>query len=224
MSDPGLPLATAAQFTSGAFADLATFYTQSTGQPLEDILLEGTRLCEDMCGRRLAPFTVTSESHRAEGVDPDELGETGGIPISLQGTLGLSYASALNNVTLVRHVQLDEYPVRYPDMWAYTGVSLAVQLAYGGTPMPLNPGQFFGPDIDSGHIWFQLGTFLPIGSMVYATYSAGYSLAVPGSLVRANKFASAALIVRELNPEDSSHDPNLLEEGAEKIMSRWGRA
>ena len=32
------------------------------------------------------------------------------------------------------------------------------------------------------------------------------------------------LIVRELNPEDTNHDPNLLEEGAEKIMGRWGRA
>jgi hypothetical protein len=224
VADPGTPFCNAAQFTSGALADLAAYYVQATEQPLDDILLEGTRLCEDMCGRRLAPFTLTSESHRAEGVDPDELGETGGIPISQQGTLGLSYAGALNNVTLVRHVQLDEYPVRYPDMWAYSDVSLSVQLAYGGTPMPLNPGQFFGPDADSGHIWFQLGTFLPIGSMVYATYSGGYSVAVPMSLVRANKYQSAALIMRELNPEGFDHDPGLLEADAEKIMGRWGRA
>jgi hypothetical protein len=220
MADSGAALATAAQFSEGAFSDLASAYGP---QALYDILLESTRLCEDMCGRRLAPFSVVNESHRAEGVDPDELGETGGIPISLQGSLGLSYATALNNVTLVRHFNVDEFPARYPDMWAYSSVSLSVQLAYGGAPIPLNAGQFTGPDQDTGHVWFQIGTFLPIGSMVYASYSAGYSVAVPASLVRACKLQAAALIIRELNPA-TTHDPNVLEQDAEKIMSRWGRA
>lgn len=219
MPDLGIPLATPAQFSEGSFADLAANYTP---QALSDILLESTRLCEDMCGRRLAPFTVVNESHRAEGDDPDEYAESSGIPMSVYATLGMSYANSLNAGTLVRHINLDEFPARYPDMWSYSGVTLTIVRSYGGSEI-LNAGQFTGPDLDTGHVWFQLGTFLPLGSMVYATYTAGYST-IPASLVRACKDQAAALIIRELNPVSASHDPDVLEAQAEKIMSRWGRA
>jgi hypothetical protein len=220
MPDDGTPFCSPALFSAGAFADLAALYPE---QALADILLEGTRLCEDEAGRRLAPFTVTAESHRAEGMDPDEYTDTANLPLDIQGTLGMSYANAVGASTLVRHIYLNEFADRYTDMWTYSGVTLTIARSYGGTEV-LNPTQFTGPDADSGHVWFQQGTFLPIGSIVYASYSAGYTIATPASLVRANKFMSASLIVRELNPEDTSHDPDVLRDEALKIMGNWQRS
>jgi hypothetical protein len=222
MADPGTPLCTAAQFSSGAYADLAAFYQQNSQQPLEDILLEATRGCEEIADRRLVPFTVTGESHRAEGIDPDEYADSANLPMDLQGTLGRSYAYALGASTLVRHCWLNEFAPRYPDMWRYSNVSITIVRSYGGSEV-LTGQQITGPDTDSGHVWFQLGTFLPIGSYVYVSYGGGYS-PVPAALVRACKYKAAAIIVRELNPQDSSHNPDLLEQSAEKIMERWARA
>lgn len=223
MADPGSPLCTPAQFSSGAFADLAVMYQQSTQQPLEDILLEASRLCEEIADRRLAPFTIANESHRAEGIDPDEYADSANLPMDLQGTLGRSYAYALGASTLVRHCWLNECAPRYPEMWSYSNITLTIVRSYGGSQV-ITPQQITGPDTDTGHVWFQLGTFLPIGSYIYVGYSGGYTAAVPASLVRACKFRAAALIVRELNPQDSSHNPDLLEQDAEKIMERWARA
>jgi hypothetical protein len=101
-------------------------------------------------------------------------------------------------------------------------VSITIVRSYGGSEV-ITPQQITGPDPDSGHVWFQLGTFLPIGSYVYAGYSGGFA-PVPAGLVRACKYKTAATIVRELNPENSGHNPDLLEQSAEKIMERWARA
>ena len=223
MADPGSPLCTAAQFNSGAFADLAAYYVQQTQQPLEDVLLEATRGLEEIADRRLAPFTITGESHRAEGIDPDEYADSANLPMDLQGTLGRSYAYALGASTLVRHFWLNEFAPRYPEMWTYSNVSITIVRSYGGSEV-ITAQQITGPDTDSGHVWFQLGTFLPIGSYIYVGYSGGYTVAVPAGLVRACKLKTAALIVRELNPEGTSHNPDLLEQSAEKIMERWARA
>ena len=223
MADPGSPLCTAAQFNSGAFADLAAYYVQQTQQPLEDVLLEATRGLEEIADRRLAPFTITGESHRAEGIDPDEYADSANLPMDLQGTLGRSYAYALGASTLVRHCWLNEFAPRYPEMWTYSNVSITIVRSYGGSEV-ITAQQITGPDTDSGHVWFQLGTFLPIGSYIYVGYSGGYTVAVPAGLVRACKLKTAALIVRELNPEGTSHNPDLLEQSAEKIMERWARA
>ena len=222
-SDPGTPLCSAAQFNSGPFADLAAYYVAQTQQPLEDVLLEATRGLEEMCDRRLAPFTITGESHRAEGIDPDEYADSANLPMDLQGTLGRSYAYALGASTLVRHCWLNEFAPRYPEMWTYSNISIEIVRSYGGSQV-ITPQQITGPDTDSGHVWFQLGTFLPIGSYIYVGYSGGYTAAVPAGLVRANKLKAAAIIVRELNPEGTSHNPDLLEQDAEKIMERWARA
>ena len=219
MADSPAPLATAAQFSEGAFADLVQYYQ---GTALDDLMAEATRACESECGRRLAPFTAIQESHRAEGIDPDEYADSANLPMDLQGTLGRSYAYALGASTLVRHCWLNEYAARYPEYWTYSNVSITIVRSYGGSEV-ITSSQITGPDTDSGHVWFQLGTFLPIGSYIYVGYSGGYTVAVPASLVRANKFRTAALIVRELNPEDGGHNPALLEQSAEKIMERWAR-
>ena len=219
-ADSPTPLCSAAQFSEGAFADLAAGYT---GTALADLMVEATRACESECGRRLAPFTIT-ESHRAEGIDPDEYADSANLPMDLQGTLGRSYAYALGASTLVRHCWLDEYAPRYQDLWSYS-VSPTVTLvrSYGGSET-LTASQIIGPEPDSGHVWFQLGTFLPIGSLIRVTYSGGYTVAIPGDLVRANKFMAAWMAIKELNPEDNSRDPEQLHTDALMILSNWDRA
>jgi hypothetical protein len=206
VADNPTPLCTAAQFSEGPFGDLAAFYSP---QALSDILIEATRICESETSRRLAPFTVT-ETHRASAIDPDEYSDSANIPMDIQSTLGASYARAIGASALVRHVWVDECAVRYPDLWAYSNVSVTIVRSYGGTQQ-LNVGQILnGPEPDTGHIWFQLGLFMPVGSRIQVTYSGGYTIAVPADLVRANKFMAAYLIVRELNPDASDHDPEQL--------------
>ena len=218
MADTPPLLCSPAQFTSAAFADLASALT---GDALVEFLQEATRLCEEECGRRLVPYTLT-ETHRAEGMDPDEYTDSANLPMDLQGTLGRSYAYALGASTLVRHVWLSNYAPMYPEYWTYSNVSLNIIRSYGGS-QEFNTTQLLsGPDPDTGHVWFQLGTFLPIGSLIYATYTGGYTT-IPASLVRACKFMTAYLIVRELQPEDTNHDPDQLHTDALMTLSNWQR-
>jgi hypothetical protein len=223
MADSPSPLCTEAQFSSGAFSDLASGWTNSTGQPLADLLVEATRACESECNRRLAPFTVTNESHRAEGMDPDEYTDSANLPMDLQGTLGRSYAHALGASTLVRHVWLNEFAPRYPDLWTYSVSQLQIVRSYGGSEN-LSPSQYHGPDADSGHVFLNLGIFAPIGSYFYATYSGGYTVATPGDLVRACKNMAAWMIVTELNPEDTQHDPDRLHATALMLLQNYDRS
>ncbi len=216
------PLCNASQFASGAFSDLAQGYTNTTGQPLDDILVEATRACESECGHRLAPFTVT-ETHRADGIDPDEYTENANLPMNIQGTLGWSYAQALGGTSLVRHCWVHEFPPRYPDLWSYSNVSVSTILSYGGPAQKLAPTQILdGPD-DTGHLWFQLGVYLPLGSRIRPTYSGGYTVATPGDLVRACKNMAAWMIITELNPEDTNHDPDRLHASALMLLSNYER-
>src|SRR5690349_753522 len=127
-ADTPTPLATVAQMQEGAFADLVRAYR---AQPVTDLMIEATRACETEVGRRLAPFTIT-ESHRAEGVDPDEYTDAANLPLDLQGALGRSYAYSLGASTLVRHLWVSEYAPLYQDMWTYSDVSITVIRSYGG--------------------------------------------------------------------------------------------
>jgi hypothetical protein len=204
-ADQPTPLCSYAQFTEGPFGDLVSGFPQSA---VMDCLVEATRQCEDATGRRLAPFTIT-ETMRASGIDPDESAGTQNIPMSIQGTIGMSYASALDTTNLVRHAWLAEYPPRYQDLWVYSDVTVTVVRSYGGT-QSLSPGQILdGPD-DTGHVWFQLGQFIPVGSRTRSTYSGGYVVATPATLLRACKFIGASIAIDELHPENSEHDPDRL--------------
>jgi hypothetical protein len=218
-ADSVIPLATAAQFTEGAFKDLATAVEPGT---LADMLGEATRLCEEQCGRRLAPFTIT-EMHRATGIDPDEYADSANLPMDIQGTLGASYASALSVSPLVRHAWVQECAPFYQDMWTYSDVSVTIIRSYGGTQQLGAANILGGPEPDTGHLWFQLGMFIPVGSRIQVTYSGGYTT-VPASLVRAAKYMTASIICRELNPDDNAHDPDLLREDAAAILAYWQRA
>ena len=217
-ADTVTPLCSYANFTEGAFADLVSGYSQSA---VNDILIEATRQCEDLTQRRLAPFTVT-ETARASGIDPDEYAATSNIPTSIQGALGMSEAQALSVTNLVRHHWLREYPPRYQDLWAYSGVSVTVFRSYGGN-QAITTGQIImGPD-EAGHVWFQLGQFIPVASYIQVAYSGGYTVAIPGSLLRACKYLAASIAVAELDPEDNTRDPDRLYALALQWLGPFGR-
>jgi hypothetical protein len=220
MADSPIPLCSAAQFTESAFGDLVKGYTT---QALADLLSEATRECESETGRRLVPFTSVPETHRAEGMDPDEYTDSANIPMDIQGTLGRSYAQALGVTTLVRHAWLNEYAVRYPELWTYSSISIQVVRSYGGNQV-LSSAQYQGAENDSGHVWFQLGQFIPLGSLIRVTYSGGYTVAIPADLVRAGKFMAAYLAVRELNPDASDHNPDELHADALMALANYMRS
>lgn len=219
MADSPTPLADPAQMSEGQFADLVRDYSP---QALTDLMIEATRACEGICGRRLAPFTIT-ESHRAEGIDPDEYSDAANLPMDLQGTLGRSYAYALGASTLVRHVWLDEYAVRYPEYWTYSNMSIQIIRSYGGS-QPVSTAQILSSQPDRGHVWFQLGLFLPIGSDILVTYSGGYTT-IPADLVRSAKYMAASIAMSEIDPAaaQSAHDPGELEGRAERILASYMR-
>jgi hypothetical protein len=218
-ADSPVPLVSAAQFTEGPYGDLVKDYSP---QALADLLSEATRECESETGRRLVPFTVT-ETHRAEGMDPDEYTDSANIPMDIQGTLGRSYAQALGVTTLVRHCWLNEYAVRYPEMWSYSNVQITIVRSYGGS-QNLSAAQFTGAENDSGHVWFHLGMFIPTGSLIRVTYSGGYTVSIPADLVRAGRCMAAYLAVRDLDPADSGHDPDQLHTDALMALANYSRA
>jgi hypothetical protein len=220
VADTVAPLCSWAEFTNGAFANIAVKYTDSTVQ--SDLLQESTRLCEEAADRRLAPFTGLTESHRGQGVDPDEYTDSANLPLDIAGAIGRSYAMALGASTLVRHMWLREFAPRYPDLWTYSSVTVTIIRSYGGSET-LTASQFDGPENDSGHVWFHLGKFIPVGSVLRATYSGGYTVSIPASLRRACKLMTAALVIRELNPAQQTHDPGLLQDEAEAICASFGR-
>lgn len=218
-ADPVAPLCSYSQFNEGAFADLVSQFSQTA---VNDMLIEATRKCEDLCDRRLAPFTGLVETTRAGGIDPDEYAGTTNIPVSIQGTLGMSEASALNMTNLVRHHWLRETPPRYQDLWTYPSVTVTVVRSYGGTQQ-LSAGQILdGPD-DLGHVWFQLGQFIPVGSYIRIQYSGGYTVAIPGSLVRACRYITAGIAVTELDPNSTQHDPDRLFALGERWLAGFER-
>jgi hypothetical protein len=220
VADSPVPIVSAAQFQAGPLGDLVKGYSP---QALSDLLSEATRECESEAGRRLVPFANMPETHRAEGMDPDEYTDSANIPMDIQGTLGRSYAQALGVTTLVRHCQLNEYAVRYPELWTYTSISIQVVRSYGGNQV-LSASQYQGPEPDSGHVWFQLGQFIPLGSLIRVTYSGGYTVAIPADLVRAGKFMAAYLAVRELNPDASDHNPDELHSDALMALANYVRS
>jgi hypothetical protein len=218
VSDAGTPLCSAEQFNNSPFANLVSDFTTDG---LNDLLIEATRLCEDECDRRLTPFTIT-ETHRLLGIDPDEYADATAMPIDVQGVVSRSYASAVGVSDLVRHVDLDQYAPRYPDMWSYgDDFTINVIRSFGGNQV-FTATNVIGPDPDTGHVWFQLGSFTPVGSLAQVTYSGGYST-IPASLVNAGRFMAAHLACTYLVPQSTNHDPALLREQASDALSAWVR-
>lgn len=219
-ADCPVPLCSVSQFTESAFGDLVAEWP---AQAKADLVTEATRICEgEAGGRRLAPFTIT-ETTRADAIDPDEYPPGADMPMPIQGTVGWSQALALGGNDLVRHCWLSQFPVRYPDLWQYSNVSVTVIRSYAGTEVLQQAQILDGPD-DTGHLWFQIGTLVPVGSRIRNTYSGGFVLAVPADLVRAAKLVSAWLAIGELNPGSTDHDPDKLYTDALLILANYARA
>jgi hypothetical protein len=209
-----------AAFTESAFGDLVKDFSD---QAKSDLTIEATRICEGEAGnRRLAPFTVT-ETTRADGIDPDEYPPGASMPMPIQGTVGWSQALAMGGNDLVRHCWVSQFPPRYPDLWAYSGVSVTVVRSYAGTETLSQSQVLNGPD-NLGHLWFQIGTLVPIGSRIAVTYSGGYTVAIPADLVRACKLVCAWLAIGELNPGTTDHNPDKLYTDALMILANYQRS
>lgn len=213
-----IPLASAASMTSGPFQDLVREYPAAA---LDELMAEATRACETEAERRLAPFTL-SETQRATGIDPDEYADSANLPMDINSAVGRSYAAALGATSLVRHCWLNEYPPLFTEMWTTSVSKIEIVRSYGGSQV-LSAQQWMGPEPD-GHIWFQLGQFIPVGSLVRITYSGGYAT-VPADLRRACKYMAASIAARELDPlEQSGHKPDSLQDLAVSWLTPYARA
>jgi hypothetical protein len=202
----------------GQFADLVRDYGADA---LDQLMVDATRVCEGIAGRRLAPFTGVPETHRATGIDPDEYTDATSLPMDVLGSLGRSYANALGAGDQVRHTWLNEFAPQYPEMWTYANLQVTILRSYGGA-QTVNTASLIGAEPDSGHIWFTLGTFLPLGSLIRVTYDGGYTT-VPADLARACKLQAAVLALGEIDPAGATfgHDPGALSAQAEKILCRY---
>lgn len=219
-ADSPTPLATAADMQAGQFADLVRDYSADA---LDQLMIEATRQCEGICGHRLAPFTAIPETHRAEGIDPDEYTDAAALPMDIQGALGRSYANALGAGDQVRHVWLNEFATRYPELWSYSDLQVTILRSYGGS-QTVTAASIVGAEPDSGHVWFSLGTFLPVASLIRVTYSGGYTT-VPADLGRACKLLVAVAVLGEIDPAGTQygHDRGVLQAQAEAILCNYER-
>jgi hypothetical protein len=212
-------LVTWGQVTEGAFADLLKGYTSTTTQA--DLLIEATRLCESLADRRLAPFTNLVETQRAEALDVEDALDAY-IPLDPTSQLGFSRAQSLGSTMLVRHYWVRAYPPRFAEFWSGSLTSVELLRSFSGTQTVAPSTLQYEPD--TGHVRFQLGTFVPPGTTIVTTYNGGYST-VPADLVRACKYMVASIAIAELDPMMShGHDPLELEAKAADILDAYMRA
>jgi len=176
---------------------------------LDKLVARASRTVESKCTRRFAPFTIT-ESVRADGIDPAAI-ETAGWPLDLIAALGQSRSRAYGESTLVRDVWLSEYAPIYPELWTYSNVSIVLARAFGDTQDVL-ASSLEGPEPDSGHFRFRLGTFVPIGTTVRITYSGGYTVSIPDDLVQATVMQTALFAVLAAEPQQRKDFKGSLDE------------
>ena len=166
------PLVSASQLRS--FGSFAEVFSRTKDDELNQIMLMATRVFEGTCGRRLAPFASLVETDRLYGIDPEQVGGSDTMPLSLQGSLGMDEARAYGVQNLVRDFWLKEVPPRMQDDWTCTIEQVVLRRFWGDTEV-IPGSQIDGPQIDTGHCRLRLGTFAPIGTFYDVTYSGGYS-------------------------------------------------
>jgi hypothetical protein len=127
----------------------------------------------------------------------------------------------MGTTSLVRHGWLQQWAPQFQDLWSYNLRSITIHRSYGGDQV-VNLATVRGPDPDTGHIWYNIGTFLPIGSLVTYVYDGGYQT-IPADLSRACKFMCASIAAKELDPTAHGHDPDALAEEAHEILADYGR-
>lgn len=210
------PLATVDDLREGPFADLVSGYT---AQALTNLMIRATRICESVCDRRLAPFANLTETMRANSLDVEDALDAY-VPLDPTSQLGFSRALSLGSTLLVRHFWVKQNPPQYPEFWTGSIASISLRRSFSGTQVVDVSQIQFEPD--TGHVRFQLGTFVPPGTTIVTVYNGGYST-VPADLVQACKTMAASIAVRELNPVQQGHDPDLLRVDAEMLLEPYMR-
>ena len=187
-------------------------------------LVDATREIEDRTSRRLAPFTNHLEEGALVGINPNEYGGAGGnTPMSLQGSLGQSYADSLGVNGLIRRFWIDEYAPRYPEMWEYQVTEMRVLTTYGSW-QDISPaqGNIIAMEKTNGFVWLQIGLFAPEESRIRVCYNGGYVYDTPGSLQRACLLQAVEFLIMESEPQqrkDMSIDE--LERQITKLVAPW---
>ncbi len=215
--DTVIPLATASELQEGPFANLVSGYTSSA---LNTLMMRATRACESVCDRRLAPFNNVVETSRAQALDVEDALDAY-VPLDPTSQLGFSRALSLGSTLLVRHFWVRHNPPLYPEMWTGSISSITLYRSFSGVQIVNISQTQYEPD--TGHVRFQLGTFVPPGTTIQVVYSGGYTT-VPADLVQACKTMAAAIVVRELDPvQAGNHDPDLLRMDAETMLDPYMR-
>jgi hypothetical protein len=229
MLDTLAPGAIAPDFTfrpMASVADLRKRYKALCNNKDDDVLfaalVDATREIEDRTSRRLAPFTGHLEEKALTGLNPNEYGGGGDIPMSLQGSLGQSYANSLGVSGLVRRFWLDEYAPRYPEMWEYQVTSAVVQTTYGSWQDILASNGLIDLEKTNGFAWLTIGFFAPEESRVRLCYNGGYVNDMPGSLQRACMLQAVELLIMESEPQQR-HDMSIdeIERQITKLVAPW---
>jgi len=217
-ADSPTPLATVANFSEGPFANLISGFT---GQAPANLMLQATRACESACDRRLAPFTNIIETQRADAMDIEDAMDAY-VPLDPTSQLGFSRAQSLGSTLLTRHFWVREFPARYPELWTGSVSTITLYRSYSGAQTVTVSGVQYEPD--TGHVRFQLGTFVPPGTTIQVVYSGGYAT-VPADLVQACQFMAASMAVKQLDPVDgrSGHDPDALRADALEMLAPYTR-
>ena len=217
-ADAPIPLASAAQFQEGPFANLVSGFSTMA---IDNLLINATRNCESACDRRLARFTGLVETKRADALDVEDALDAY-VPLDPTSQLGFSRAQSLGSTLLVRHFWVREYPPRYPDLWSGSISAINLFRSYSGSQVvDISTVQF---EPDTGHCRFQLGTFVPPGTTIQAIYSGGYTT-TPADLIEACRFMAASIAVKQLDPIDgrSGHDPDALRAEAMEMLAPYVR-
>jgi hypothetical protein len=217
-ADAPIPLASAAQFQEGPFANLVSGFSTMA---IDNLLINATRNCESACDRRLARFTGLVETKRADALDVEDALDAY-VPLDPTSQLGFSRAQSLGSTLLVRHFWVREYPPRYPDLWSGSISAINLFRSYSGSQVvDISTVQF---EPDTGHCRFQLGTFVPPGTTIQAIYSGGYAT-TPADLIEACRFMAASIAVKQLDPIDgrSGHDPDALRAEAMEMLAPYVR-
>lgn len=199
------PLASPSDFLSfGSNPQLVQDEEVWTPVAIGRLMNRATRRIESVCKRRLSPFSALVESHRAEGISPDEYGEQGDMPMDLTGALGWSQAAALGVSSMVREFWLDQYePAGYTEMWTYELTTVEILRTFGDVSsfQASDFAALQGPELDTGHCKMQIGTYCPIGSTIRITYSGGYTVAVPDDLNLACVLQAMKFVLLGAEPE-----------------------
>lgn len=197
-----LPLATTDEFKAfGSARELVQNTDRWSDAALDRLMVNVTTMLQSRCQARLTPFTGKVETHKAYGIDPDEYGEQGDMPMDLTGALAWSRASSLGVSNMIREFWLDECAPIYPEWWAYTLESVMIERTFGDSQTfgPNDFARWQGPFVDTGRVKMPIGTYCPIGSTIVITYSGGYS-PVPGDLQLAAIFQAMKMIILANEP------------------------